>query len=115
NHDLRDQSPASCQLDDDSLDSSRPPPRGRREQLREKDLNLQLPGSEPGVLPVELPLTGRRLELNQHPAAYEAAALPLSYAPEMHEGRTLESNQQPPRYEGGALPVELLRHPSSMQ
>ena len=89
-------------------------------------MNLQLPGSEPGVLPIELSLNGRRLDSNQHPTAYEAAALPLSYAPvsSWHRlpahlldfeirGRTLESNQQPPRYEGGALPVELLRH--SMQ
>ena len=48
---------------------------------REKDSNLQLPGSEPGVLPIELSLNRRRLDSNQHPAAYEAAALPLSYAP----------------------------------
>ena len=49
---------------------------------REKDLNLQLPGSEPGVLPVELSLMDERLDSNQQPEAYEAPALPLSYAPE---------------------------------
>jgi hypothetical protein len=62
-------------------------------------LNLQPPGSEPGVLPVELSLSqrsvllhrcmgetpmtriGRRLDSNQHPQAYETCARPLSYAP----------------------------------
>lgn len=48
---------------------------------REKDLNLQPPGSEPGVLPIELSLMGERLDSNQQPEAYEAPALPLSYAP----------------------------------
>lgn len=68
---------------------------------REKESNLQLPGSEPGVLPVELslkcfadpfirnstfaighfPPLGERLDSNQQPEAYEAPALPLSYAP----------------------------------
>lgn len=84
---------------------------------REKDLNLQPPGSEPGVLPIELSLKkgslpraltrtgltvagkenrpapaprsharrqfplGERLDSNQQPEAYEAPALPLSYAP----------------------------------
>src|SRR5688500_6217989 len=51
-----------------------------RTQLREKESNLQLSGSEPDVLPVELSLNrsrsiGRRLDSNQRPAAYEAAAL----------------------------------------
>jgi hypothetical protein len=56
-------------------------------EFREKDLNLQLLGSEPSVLPVELSLrskseVGERLESNQQPEAYEASALPLSYAPD---------------------------------
>lgn len=80
------------------------------------------------------------MDSNQHPAAYEADALPLSYAPVTNEepkargghrthglahtrgvlyrlsytcmtqGHRLESNQQPPHYEGGALSIELLRH-----
>ena len=69
-------------------------------------MNLQPPGSEPGVLPIELSLKvnsecrfpiwicirqsaianrhfplGERLDSNQQPEAYEAPALPLSYAP----------------------------------
>ena len=47
--------------------------------------------------------------MNQHPSAYEADALPLSYAPVDTSGRRLELNQQLPHYEGGALPIELLR------
>jgi hypothetical protein len=57
---------------------------------REKESNLQPPGSEPGVLPVELSLTfahmGVRLDSNQQPRAYEAHALPLSYAPNLFTG-----------------------------
>ena len=68
-------------------------PVGRRlslVQFREKDSNLQSLGSEPRVLPVKLSLSrrtasppqmGERLDSNQQPEAYEAPALPLSYAP----------------------------------
>src|SRR6266568_960535 len=71
------------------------------EQLREKDSNLQLSGSEPDVLPFELSLKfsgrrarcppramGERSESNRQPEAYEAPALPLSYAPEIVHGKT---------------------------
>ena len=115
NHDLRIQRPAFSRLNYGSFAGSSAP----GTTLREKDSNLQPPGSEPGVLPIELSLTeidltGSRLDSNQQPEAYEASALPLSYAPEFRfahrQGRKLESNQRLPLYENGALPAELLRH-----
>jgi hypothetical protein len=99
NHGLRIQSPAFYPL---NHGSSAPPRRGARARatLREKGSNLQPPGSEPGVLPIELSLTeigltGRRLESNQQPEAYEASALPLSYAPEfrLHTARAASWNR----------------------
>jgi hypothetical protein len=86
NHGLRIQSPAFYPL---NHGSSAPPRTRARATLREKGSNLQPPGSEPGVLPIELSLTeidltGSRLDSNQQPEAYEASALPLSYAPENH-------------------------------
>ena len=86
----------------------------REHKLREKDSNLQHPGSEPSVLPVELSLRlqlmGERLDSNQQPEAYEAPALPLSYAPEATDkSRGPESNRQPVVYETTALPIELPR------
>ncbi len=82
NHHLRDQSPASCRLDDNPKSLRASPPReARRRIFGEKDSNPQPTGSEPVVLPIELSLIRRRLDSNQHPTAYEAVALPLSYAP----------------------------------
>src|SRR5882672_1016913 len=61
---------------------------------------------------------GERLDSNQQPEAYEAPALPLSYAPEVvhardarvtFKSRELGSNQQPAAYEAAALPIELSR------
>ena len=74
---------------------------------------------------------GERLDSNQQPEAYEAPALPLSYAPELEGGklraesrrwfyillstlcflssRGLESNQRPAAYEAAALASELPR------
>ena len=70
-----------------------------------------------GETPV--PRLGERSESNRQPEAYEAPALPLSYAPEIVHGRDaratfihsreLGSNQQPAAYEAAALPVELSR------
>ena len=53
-----------------------------------------------------------RLDSNQHPEAYEASALPLSYTPDCPltpACRKLATIQRPPLYESGALPTELLR------
>ena len=93
-----------------------------RPKFREKDSNPQLLGSEPSVLPVELSLSlrvprmGERLDSNQQPEAYEAPALPLSYAPVVNttisvnnKSRESGSNRRPAVYETAALPSELPR------
>src|SRR5438045_3587070 len=52
---------------------------------------------------------GERSDSNRQPEAYEAPALPLSYAPEFVQSRELGSNQQRAAYEAAALPIELSR------
>ena len=97
NHGLRIQRPAFSRLNYGSSAGSSAP----GTTLREKGSNLQPPGSEPGVLPIELSLTeidltGSRLDSNQQPEAYEASALPLSYAPEQslpHSARAASWNR----------------------
>lgn len=56
-----------------------------------------------------IPALGERLDSNQQPEAYEAPALPLSYAPVSNEGRGPASNRRPVAYEATALPSELPR------
>ena len=48
---------------------------------------------------------GERPDSNQQPEAYEAPALPLSYAPELSKGREVDSNHQPAAYKAAALPL----------
>ena len=84
------------------------------------------------ILHSSFPILGERLDSNQQPEAYEAPALPLSYAPEKAAGRHRTgdppftkqplcqtelprlktcsgrgSNPQPPVWKTGTLPIEL--------
>ena len=81
NHHLRSSKPGILPIGPQLKPPAGPRTRPVGHRFGEKDSNPQPSGSEPGVLPLELSLIRRRLDSNQHPTAYEAVALPLSYAP----------------------------------